>query len=444
MHIDFTPPVAPSALPPRGHRQRNGKAGSAAFAWGAVAALSLGGPAHAETSPWYLGASQNVTHDSNVLRLAAGQETPAGYSRADNVLSTALLAGLDQPFGRQRLYSNLTLRTNRYRGNPRFNNTSYSALVGLDWSTVERISGSLAFNANRALQSFSTDLFTTERATNLESTESLNGSINVGLVTEYSLVLSGGHVRVHNSLQDAGIKSREFNQDNAEVGLRWRPSAATSIGLSVATTQGRYPKFTTQASGEYQADRYTRNDVVLALALQPTGASRVDLRIANGKTTYDLNQRRDFSGVTGSVAWSWQVTGKVNLNSSYARDTGQDSYIYAVRSQTSNSPITTDYSRVTSTLRLRASYEATAKIGLTAGVNYYSRDLVNTINDPSIPFNASGQDRTTTLSLGGRWAPRRYGLLGCDVSSERRKGNGPLTSDLTAKTLSCFGQFTLQ
>ena len=107
---------------------------------------------------------------------------------------------------------------------------------------------------------------------------------------------------------------------------------------------------------------------------------------------------------------------------------------------------TADYSRVTDQLRVQAYYELSAKVGLNAGASYAHRDLVRTINDPAVPADATGSDRTKLMSVGGRWAPRRYALLGCDVSSEKRKATGSslLSADMSAKSLTCYGQFTLQ
>jgi len=264
------------------------------------------------------------------------------------------------------------------------------------------------------------------------------------MVTEYSLVASGGHRRVTNSLSDPGIRSRDFYQDNAEVGLRWAPTSTATFGLALGSTRGRYPKFGIQANGDYQADRFNRSDVVLSSTLRPSGASTIDIRLANGNTTYDLNQQRNFSGVTGSVVWGWEATGKLRLSLQFSRDTGQDSY--ATRTVLTNQPTTADYSRLTDQLSLQANYDLTAKVGFTASATVASRDLVRTINDPLIPADATGTDRTRLLSVGARWSPRRYGSLGCDVSTQKRNGSGSidLTSNMSAKSLTCFGQLTLQ
>lgn len=407
----------------------------------AVAALALqAGVAAAQSSPYYIGASQTFQHESNLLRLSTEQLTPEGYSQADTVSSTALLGGLDQRIGRQRVYANLALRNNRYSKNPLFNNTGYSATAGLEWQTVERLSGSLSASANRSLQRFNTEEIGFQTQRNLESVETLNTSVNLGLVTQYSLEFNAGHRQVSNSLQDPGVQSRRFMQDNASLGLRWRPSSGATLGVALGATQGRYPRFRTNAAGVYEADRFKRSDIEFTATLRPTGASTVDARLASGSTRYDLNQQRNFDGVTGSFAWGWQATGKLRLNTSYTRDTGQDSYLTSVF----NTPATADYSRVTSATRLQLYFDHSAKIAFTAGLSYYDRALVRTIDNPQAPPDAAGRELSTVYSLGARWAPTRYALLGCDYSQESRRGKGELTSDLRSTSFGCYGQITLQ
>jgi hypothetical protein len=396
--------------------------------------------AAAQTSPYYLGASQTLQRESNLLRLSTAQQAPEGYSQADTVSSTALLAGVDQTIGRQHVYANLALRNNRYSKNGLFNNTGYSAVAGLDWQTIARLSGSLSASANRSLQRFSTEEIGFQNQRNLESVETLNASANLGLVTQYSLELTAGHRQVSNSLQDPGVQSRRFMQDNAALGLRWRPSSAASLGVALGSTQGRYPRFRTNAAGEYEADRFRRNDVEFSAALKPSGISTLDARISSGRTRYDLNQQRNFGGVTGSLAWGWQPTGKLRTSTSYTRETGQESYLTTVF----NTPATSDYSRVTSTARVQFYYDFSAKVALNSGLAYYDRAIVRTIDNPIERQDASGRELSTVFTLGARWVPTRWALLGCDYSHEGRRGKGELTSDLRASSFGCYGQITLQ
>ncbi len=399
-------------------------------------------PSWAENNPYYVSLSQSYTHDTNLLRLADAQDVPEGFSRVDTVSSTALLGGVDQGVGRQRLFGNLALRSNRYGHNTQFNNTSYTAQAGLDWSTVERVSGTIVGNASRSLQPFSADTFNPTRATNLESSRALNASLNVGLVTLYSLEASLGARSVDNSLTNAAVKARDFRSVNADLGLRVRPSAISNFGLAISVAQGRYPKYATDERGLYVQDRFRVTSPVFTMSLVPTGASTIDLRLAHTRTVFDLNQRRDFSGLTGNLAWTWRLSGKTQLTSSYGRDSGQDAY--ARLTLATNQPTSLDYSRAVTTFRLQAAHDWSAKLALTGGVTRASRDLVRTLNDPLIAFDAVGRDHTTVVSLGVRWAPRRFALAGCDLSRERRSGAGDLTYSYHAGTATCFAQLTLQ
>ena len=74
-----------------------------------LALLAFACGAGAQTSPWYIGGAQTVTHESNLYRLADGADESVISTKADLISSTALLAGLDQPVGRavafgQRVY----------------------------------------------------------------------------------------------------------------------------------------------------------------------------------------------------------------------------------------------------------------------------------------------------------------------------------------------------
>lgn len=409
-----------------------------------VVALACGGAA-AQSSPYYIGLSQTLGYDDNVLRLGVGGPVPEGFFKTDRSSTTTVLGGFDQPIGRQRVFANASLRDTRYERNQTFDNQGYNLRGGIDWSTVERLSGSVNFSANRSLQRFNSAEIGFLREKNLETVRSLNTSFNLGLITEYSLELRGGRTEVRNSLQQPSVQAREFTQDNAALGLRWRPSAITSIGLSVGATRGRYPKFRITVDEQQQpngfaADRFKRDDIELSASYRPTGASSLEAQISSGKTVYDLNSQRDFSGLTGRLAWNWQPTGKLSFSTAVTRDTGQDSYATAIFTL----PATADYSRKNTTLQIASGYAATAKVSVTASVVYFRGDLVRTIENPFFPLEATGRDKVTQLRLSARWAPVRSALVGCDLSNEDRRGEGALGVSLRNTTFSCYGQLTLQ
>ena len=407
-----------------------------------ASSITAAGLALAESSPYYVGVSQTFGHESNLLRLNDGAAVPNGYSRSDTVSSTALLAGIDQPIGRQRLRGDVALRANRYNDNDVFNNQSYSANLALDWATVNRLSGTLAGRANRALSSFNRQEVGLLRDKNFEDTQALDASVRLGVVTQYSLLASAGHREVSNTLEQDSVQARNFQQDTGSLGVRWQPSSLLSLGVGVRTTQGRYPKFQRLPDNSFRADRFKRNDIDLTADYQASGASTLNARLSTGKTEYDLASQRDFSGVTGSLNWGWQASGKLRINTSLSRDTGQDST--AVNAF--NTPATADYSRVNTTLRVGADWAATSKIAVTTSVVTSQRDLVRSLPaQAGQTINDSGRERLTAFSVGARWAPTRSSLVGCNATTDRITGSGVLAStNLKGTGISCYGQLTLQ
>jgi hypothetical protein len=182
--------------------------------------------------------------------------------------------------------------------------------------------------------------------------------------------------------------------------------------------------------------------VDLTASLVPTGASTVDFRIGQSRTRYDLNNARNFSGLTGTLGWNWQATGHFRLATRLSRDTGQDSYATTVFG---NVPGSSDFSRLVNTLRVDGSYDYSAKIAFSAGWQLAQRTIVQTIDNPLLPLNASGKDSTNSFSLGVRWAPLRTVSVGCDATQEQRSASGDgLTTPLHNTGLSCFGQLQFQ
>ena len=433
---------SPCPAPRPGRRSAGALAVLLAAANGAAVA-----PAAAQSNPYYVAGSLALTHDANLLRLAGNQEPGAGESRSDLITGTALVGGLNQSIGRQRIYGSLTLRDNRFRHNDKYNNQSYNGSLGLDWSTVERISGTLALSAARALSTFNAEGVGLLSQKNLETSQAANAAVRVGLVTAYSLELGFGQRRVRNSLDDDRVLARNFNQDTNSIGLAWRPGGALSLSAALRELKGEYPSFRRDTAGTFESDRFKQQQIELVSTWQPSGASGLDLRLNFGDTKYVDNEQRNFSSVNGSLGWLWQATGKLRLNTRYSHDKGQDAYPSSVPFFFTRIPVTLLDNRVIDSWRMQADFDSSAKISLTSSVQAarrkLSRDTVTVVTPTSLG-TSSGTDTTTLFSLGVRWTPWRTTLFGCDASTERRKASGELTADLKGAVLACYGQLTLQ
>ncbi len=411
-----------------------------------AAALACVAPASAwaEGNPYYLGVSQSLAHESNLYRLGDGQVLAAGSaaSRSDTVSTTSLFGGVDQSIGRQRVYGSAFLRANRYQHNGGLNNESYALNLGLDWSTVKRLSGTLSVGADQSLAQFNSRTSTNsiETKKNLTRTEQVNANFHLGVVTRYTAEASLGYLQ--RSYSATEYDPYEFQQTSGSLGMRYRPSNLLALGAALRLTRATYPRFS-NVGGVFESDRLNRQDIDFTADWQPSGASQLSARLSPTRSNYDRNKLSDFSGLTGAASWAWQATGKLKLTTHLTRDTGQSAA--AVNLGIFGTGVT-DYSQTTTALQLRGAYDLSAKIALTSAVAYAHRALVNTQSSTFVAGQSTtGSDNTTTLALGARWTPYRSVQLGCDVSTENRgSSNAALSVPLGASSFSCYGQFTLQ
>lgn len=404
---------------------------------GALLALLIaaGPPLHAADGggPYSAGIAQDLTRHSNLLRLPEGALAGSGLSREDTVSTTSLRAGVDETVGSQRVFGDLGLSALRYANNGRYDHEGYTLGAGLDWATLERLSGTLRAAAIRRLASFGADELGLPTEKNLETARSADALFRVGTVTALTGEAALGWRSVDYS--SAAYRSREFQQRTASLGLRWRPRAATTLGVALRRSDGVYPNFGTPGSATDE-DRFTRDDVDLSVLFVPSAASRLSARVSLGRTEYELATQRDFSGVTGDLRWDWQPRAKLRLQTRLTRDPGQDSYPFGdVPAGDALGGDTIEYSRITTALRLSADYELTYKVMLNLTLLGSRRTLARTL--PDTDAELAGRDRSTLLAFGATWTPRRSIEVGCKLSREQRRGTPPLSSSFGDTAVGC-------
>lgn len=411
-------------------------------ALGLLLGLATMQAALAETSPWYLGASQAFSHESNLYRAADSDTISAPFSKADTVASTSLLGGLDQQWGRQHLGATASVRANRYQNNSHLNNTGYGLNAALDWQTIERLSGRISLASDQNLGQFNAregNQIVTLR--NVVRTNQLDATARLGSVTRLTLEAGAGYRNVDNSA--AKYDARDSRQIYGSLGLRWRSSPALQLGAALRQTNGRYPHFAAaDGSGNYDPDVFHRTDIDLTARWNPSGASSLSIRLSPTRLRYDRDTARNMSGLTGLLAGDWQPGGKLRLSTRLSRDNGQSADLYSLENSGRG---VMDYGRTTTALQLSAAYDLTAKLALNASVGRAHRSLVNTdIRNDVVRSTAAGSDDTDTFALGARWTPLRWALVGCDLNLENRHASSTLTWSYGNTSVSCYGQITIQ
>jgi hypothetical protein len=417
-----------------------------ATAVAALLATLLPGARADEPSPYYIGASIAYSHDSNIFRTPTGYTPPGGeplVPQADKITSAGVLAGIDQPFGRQHFYASGNMRDNRYADHTELNNTSYGLNTGLDWSTIERLSGSLAYTTNKNLATYGGTTQLGFQQKNVEHTQRFDASVRYGLVSLLSLEGKYRHSSLDYSASE--FQASNFKQDGYSLGLIYRPSGIITLGGALRTTKGDYPDIDAGV-------RFRRNDADFTAVWEPTGESHFDARLSYTRQRYDQPGFTDFNGATGDLSWTYRPTGKLTFVTEVSHDTGAES------NYTFNVPVSIpvigpggplqffnqekgNTSHVNDTLQVRARWDMTAKLRAEAQGEYLRRSLQG-VEQP----NDTGHDNLRVASLQLTYDATRNIQLGCSISRESRRSTSfaALSYPYKDTTYGCTAQAVLQ
>ncbi|MEP7303857.1 MAG: hypothetical protein ABI699_20255 [Caldimonas sp.] len=426
----------------------------------AVLLALAGASAHAQTadtgtrptdtaaapSPYYLGASQGFTHDSNVYRIPSG----AG----DNYSSTSLLAGFDQRISRQRVFGTAGVSLNRYQDEKTLDNTSYDLAAGLVWETLYNLSGTVDATLDRHLSAPAATVGLPPATRNLAERKSVNGVARWGGVSLFTLEGTLGYSALDYSAPE--YVSSESRQENGGLGLYYHPSAPLRLGVAVRFDRTRTPQAFLQPDGTYLPNQTQGRHLDLLASYELDDRLEVGGRLSyTRQTNSSAGSDADFSGVTGILRLAYRPTARLALNAVASRRPGFDSGRYGsgflagdTPPGTTPSPAATatsglyENNRLTNSLDLGARFEATAKINVSAGLNWSRARIASTLTAGGVVGTAAVVDEFHTFTLGATYAIARPWLLGCDLSHDKRDVSGAVAYSYKATSIGCSARFT--
>jgi hypothetical protein len=427
---------------------------AAALACAAVAAQAQSDGEGAASSPYYVGASLGYTRDTNVYRTPDGFTEPGPTPgttvpvppQGDNITSVGLLGGIDQPFGRQHFYASGNVHDNRYSSHDDLNNTSYGLNTGLDWSSMERLSGKLSYLLNNELATYGAgNNIPGFRQKNLQKDQDFEAAVKYGLVSLLTLEGDYGHRQTDYSAN--AYRLYDYAQDAGSVGLKYHPSDLLTLGVDVRHTRGHYHDRPVPLDN-------ARNDLDLLATWVPTGQSTLSGRLSYSHQTYDNDAGPSFKGATGAASWDYRPTGKLRFVASYARDTGQQAG-YSLGTMAVQTPQglafqqdLSDTSLVSNMAELRALYDVTAKIHLEGDFANTRRKLSGFV----VNSGTTGHDSLQSDTLKATYDIARSVSLSCSWSRQDRSSDVGAASGATLsvsypfkdKMYGCSAQVLLQ
>jgi hypothetical protein len=364
-----------------------------------------------EQSPYYIGGTLGAEHDSNVHRRATNVV-------ADTIWTVGVVGGVNLNLGRQRLFADANAQVHRYQSVSELDNKSFAIRGGLDWETIETLSGSLRYDARDSLNSLTapdgTTFLTDQR------TQQFSATARYGVASRLTFDLG----YEHRALEVKSASSRDFKQDTVSAGLRWAVGGKLTLGAGVRATQGEQETVPV-------ADEIKRRDIDLTATWTTGGFSTFNARLSATKETHSLGSNADLSETTGALGWSYRPTGKLTINTTATRDTGRESTFSAAAGSEGGEALPVDSTRIGTAFALDATYELTGKISLNGNVRQRKGTL------------ASSQDEVVKgYGLGLAYQPTRSLALRCGVSREERTVGGANAYEATLT--GCTGELTLR
>lgn len=281
------------------------------FPAGALAQPSADSSAESLLRPLTVVLGTSVTQDSNLFRRPEAFAAP----RSDVITSSFVGLRLDKSYGQQQVQLSVTQTSNRYDNAKYldFDPLSYSGTW--NWRLGTRLSGKLAANRTETLVPFEDALGLARNVREIR-----NEIFNFDALIAGSWHLVGGLSRSAQKSQQGTSNQPDFQSFNTELGLKYATAAGNSITALLRTVAGDYLNRGT-ALVALADNSYTENASELLATWSLTGSSRLNTKLGWVSRDNKDPTRRDFSGQSSDLQYSWTPAGKLSASVTASRKT---------------------------------------------------------------------------------------------------------------------------
>lgn len=355
----------------------------------------------------YVGASYR--YDSNFFRVENDQAALARLGTTDKAVTAYLLtAGLDLnwQFRRQRIKAKTEISRTRFEKYSALDFTGHDTRLQWDWVVGSVLKGDAGVSEKTGQSSFVNirqplnNLLTVRQAF-------FHGDIQVGAPWKVKLGLE--KLQSRNSL--ASQKTQDAIIDTYSLGLEYQTLKGSKLEWVTEKNDGHYPN--RQILGVAPVDNgFTQWDNGIRAYWEPTGKTRVMGRLNYTQRRYSDVPQRNFSGITGSLGSTWQVTEKTALGLNIYRNIG------VVENTTAS------YS-VNRGVALNASWQATSKLVFNARL---AQDRIAYTGDPGFVVTAAPprEDELSSLQAEASYRVLRNTAIGVNVQHGINESNQAL------------------
>ena len=367
-----------------------------------LAGLAASGPAAAlfndRVEIW---AAENVTRDTNVLRLSKNlsDASVGSTQRGDTVFTTHVGANLTLRQSRQLVTAEVTWYRSAYRYFKDLNFSGHTVRAHWAWVVENDFSGTLGYIESEGLSSFNN---IQKRAPDLVTARNFYWTGNWMVTPRYRATGAASATETRHS--DPARKVNNIDIDSFEAGLAYVTPLDNTAGLFGRAEHGVTPG---AISALAAANEYQQYGVGASVTWQPGAHSQLTARAEWVRREYEHAPQRDYSGPILKALYTWTPTPKFTMVAALSRDVGPAEDI-----QTAFVLVTGGY--------LRPRWNVTEKISLLGNAEYSVWDYRG---DPLL----GGNFRHRVRNFGGRvdYRPTAKILLSAGITREVRASDLP-------------------
>ncbi|HSV48251.1 MAG TPA: XrtB/PEP-CTERM-associated polysaccharide biosynthesis outer membrane protein EpsL [Ramlibacter sp.] len=334
--------------------------------------------------------SVGVERDDNVLR-----SSTAPQSDTIGVLGAGITFDKEYSLQRIRVVADWARYSHRNLDNLDYSTLNY--LAAWNWSLTPRFRG--VASAERQQYRDVTDIGTpglNRVARHTDRTEKIEGIYEID-----------GAWRAMGALRNQASESSEAVSYDAGPHVR---SVLAGVGYDFGAERNIYARVR-QGEGDYSNANFSGGDfkereLDFTSHWRLTGKTVADGRIGFFKREHDNQPFRDFDGVAGEAAVTWDVTGKTSLRGGYQR-------------QLTAYGLTTGGGHIlTNRIYVQPVWRATEQISVNARWQHDDRNWKGVTG-----VDSGREDTADYAALGVDWMPTRILTLSTGLRHERRKSN---------------------
>jgi len=345
----------------------------------------------------YVGYS--LVYDDNVLGVADGANT-TGEKLSDTARHAEAGIIFNKRISQQVLSGHANLDHITYGHFGQLDNNAKDILANWNWHVGNHVDGNLGVSYIQALTPF-VNFHSDELNLRTQRREFFDGAWRLHPSWRLRAGVSRDKLNYDLTSQQAGNRTEVAS----EVGLDYLASSGSTVGVQLRHTRGDLPN--PQLIDTVLVDNsYDQNELKAKVSWLLTGKTQLQFLGGYVQRKHDFFPARDFSGVNARVQASWNATAKLNVTAGIWREIGALDDLTA--SYTLNQGI-----------GVGSTYDMTSKIRFEGQLKHESSDYSGTVALPSLQL-ADRKDTFDTASVKMIYRPTTHLQLATTAYHKKR------------------------